>query len=351
MSGKVRTDSIAKVGAGVAIGIVVAWLIGTLLPFGGGTISVNSSPIATGDVVKVARALGPAVGTVVALESNGQDAIGSAFIIAHNRSVSYLLTNGHVVSGAKDLHVAMPNGETLSATLVGADNFDDLAVISIADPHLPVAQFAKSADAQVGETVVAIGSPLGNAGSITAGVISALHRTIKAGGTSGGSETLQDVLQTDASIDPGNSGGPLSDLAGRVIGVNVAFAGSASRIGYSIPSDVAAPVAHRLIKGEKVQHPYLGIGYLTAIDAVQAGHPFNGPGVLVSQVQTNSPATTAGIKVDDILVAVDGVALDNGVTLGGLIQTKSVGDSVSLTLSRNGSQMTVNAKLAPRPGE
>ena len=189
----------------------------------------------------------------------------------------------------------MPGGKNLKAKVVGTDAFDDLAVISVADTSLPQAVFGKSADLKVGEQVVAIGSPLGNDGSVTVGVISALHRTISAGsGTSTSAETLQDVLQTDASINPGNSGGPLADMQGRIIGINVAVAGNTSRIGFSIPSDVAQNVAQALIARQPVKHPFLGISYLTAIDATESGQPFTGPGVLVTKVVDATPAASAG---------------------------------------------------------
>jgi putative serine protease PepD len=351
--GKLWRSRGALAGAGFAAGALIAVLVITLVPNGNvASITVNDGDLPHGSAVDVAKALGPTVGTVIATEPGGENAIGSGFVIAHTRSLSYLLTNQHVVSGAQSVHVAMPNGQTDTATVVGSDAFDDLAVISVPDPKLPVAQFGKSSTLRVGQTVIAIGSPLGNTGSVTQGVISALHRTIKAGSSSGNSsETLQDVLQTDAAIDPGNSGGPLADAAGRVIGVNVAYAGSNNRIGYSIPSDLADVVAQRLIKGQKVQHPFLGISYLTGTDAVQSGRGFDGPGVLVTQVQAKSPAESAGIKVDDIIVAVDGTDIDNGQTLGGLISTKKVGQTVSFRINRKGSASTVQATLIERPGE
>jgi S1-C subfamily serine protease len=160
---------------------------------------------------------------------------------------------------------------------------------------------------------------------------------------------LQDVLQTDASINPGNSGGPLADTSGRVIGVNVAIAGSANNIGFSIPSDIAQSVAQELINHQKVGHPFLGINYETAIDATESGHGFDGIGVLVTTVSSGSPADKAGFKVDDILQAVDGVAIDNGQTLGGLIQKHHVGDTVKFTVKRGGSTQDLTATLVDRP--
>jgi S1-C subfamily serine protease len=325
-------------------------------------ILVNDQPTSSsgtssgdgGDAVRVAQNLGPAVGTIIAKQGTGTGtgsaSLGSGVVIARDSSNSYLITNNHVVDGAKSLDLVMPGGKNLKATVVGTDPFDDLAVISVADTTLPQAVFGKSADLKVGEQVVAIGSPLGNDGSVTVGVISALHRTIQAGsGTSTSAETLQDVLQTDASINPGNSGGPLADMQGRIIGINVAIAGNTNRIGFSIPSDVAQNVAQALIARQPVKHPFLGISYLTAIDATESGQPFTGPGVLVTKVVDGTPASAAGFHSGDVLVAVNGVDIDNGQTLGGLIQQYKVGDSVSFTVRRGSDTLKLQATLTERP--
>ena len=236
------------------------------------------------------------------------------------------------------------------AKLVGTDPLDDIAVVSVPSTSLPQATFGTSAKLSVGDSVIAIGSPLGDQGSVTVGVISALHRTITAGGEAGSSsETLEDVLQTDASINPGNSGGPLADTAGNVVGVNVATAGNATNIGYSIPADLARYVAETLIAHQKVQHPFLGVDYLTSIDAIENGTGFDGPGVYVKMVSAGTPAAKAGFTAGDILVAIDGVAIDNGVTLGGLIQPHKVGDIIACTVRRGGRTITLNATLVERP--
>ena len=305
----------------------------------------------TGNAVAVAEQLGPAVGTIIARQSGTSASLGTGFVVGHGSSVSYLLTNNHVVTGSSDLHVLMPNGNSYAATLVGADSLDDLAVVSVPDGGLPIATFGDSSQLKVGQSVIAIGSPLGNQGSVTSGVISALHRTINAGSQdSSSSETLQDVLQTDASINPGNSGGPLADVEGRVVGVNVAIAGNANNIGYSIPANLARDVASQLVAHQKVQHPFLGIGYRDAIAAIEAGQGFNGPGVLVTTVSPNTPASQAGFQSNDILVAVDGVEIENGATLGGLIQGKHVGQQVQFSVRRGSQTLTLTATLEERPG-
>jgi serine protease Do len=279
----------------------------------------------------------------------GASSLGSGFVIARGGGVSYMVTNNHVVSGARDLHVVMPNGGLFTATLVGADSLDDLAVVSVPSDSLPLATFGDSSALHVGEQVVAIGSPLGNQSSVTQGVISAKHRTISAGNGGASTETLEDVVQTDASINPGNSGGPLADVDARVVGVNVAVAGGANNIGYAIPSNVAREVATQLMEHQPVQHPFLGIGYLDSIDAVEAGRGFSGPGVLVTTVRDGTPAAQAGFQNGDILQAINGTAIDNGETLGGLIQDKHVGDKITCTVKRGSQMLTLTATLEERP--
>jgi len=134
-----------------------------------------------------------------------------------------------------------------------------------------------------------------------------------------------------------------------VVGVNVAIAGNSTNIGYSIPSDLARQVASALIAHQKVQHPFLGIGYLDAISAIEAGRGFNGAGVLITTVSPNTPAAQATVQTGDILVAIDNVAIDNGQTLGGLIQSKQVGQSITLTIKRGGQTLMLHATLEERP--
>lgn len=341
--------------AGALLGVSLTAVI--ILPRRGSPVAevhvdTGPAPSSGSAAVPVASKLGPSVGTVVASLANNRYGEGSGFVVAHGQGVSYLETNNHVVNGALALHVAMPNGRSLTATLVGADRLDDLAVLSVPIADLPVATFGDSSVLTVGQSVVAIGSPLGNTGSVTTGVISALHRTVQAGAQGGTeTETLQDVLQTDASINLGNSGGPLADLQARVVGVNVALetTNGSTNIGYSIPGNVALTVAKQLIAHEKVDHPYLGIAYQTSVQALEAGHGFDGSGVYVNTVQTGGPAAAAGFQVGDVLVAVNGNNIDNGQTLGGLLQGARVGDSVRCTVKRGPQTLTLNATLIERP--
>jgi serine protease Do len=351
---------------GLALGAFAAVLTGargstTTITSSGGKLAISTTPLsanAAGSAVSVAAALDPAVATIVVQTSvtdrfggtSTGTAEGSGFVITNSGGLSYLLTNNHVVSGASSLQVILSDGTTLPGAVVGTDALDDLAVVSVQSGRLPQVVFGSSAQLKVGQAVVAIGSPLGNQNSVTQGVISALHRSITAGDSSGASsENLSDVLQTDAAINPGNSGGPLADLAGRVVGVNVATSSNGSNVSFSIPSDEAQAVAQDLIAHRTVQHPYLGIGFLTPLDAAEAGRSFSGPGVLITQVAAGSPADSGGLRVDDVITAVDGTTLDASQTLGGVIGRHKVGDAVKLTVRRGAQTLTITATLVQRP--
>lgn len=357
-----RARRLVTLVAALAAAAVGGGIVGTRIA-GGGTTAASSSPhlsVASttpvsgvaGSVVAVAAKVTPAVATIVASGAgqSGQTSLGSGFVVSSSGHVSYVLTNDHVVDGASQLVVIMPTGKSFAGTVVGTDPLDDLAVVSIPVSGLLTVTFGSSSDVQLGEAVVAIGSPLGNEDSVTAGVISALHRTITAGDGSGRSaETLSDVLQTDAAINPGNSGGPLVDMAGRVIGVNVATSSAGTNLSFSIPSDRARVVAQALIAHTPVDHPFLGIGFETPLEAAEAGRPFSGPGVRVVQVLARSPAASAGFAVGDLLISIDGVPIDAQHTVGSLILQHHVGDLVHAQVERNGLSLTLTARLEERP--
>jgi len=301
------------------------------------------------DAVHVAQILGPAVGMVIVNTSAGT-AEGTGFVISSVGGISYLLTNNHVVEGGTKVQVLMPDGRHYVATVQGTDPQEDVGVVKVTDT-LPVAAFADSTKVLVGQPVVAIGSPLGNQGSVTVGVISALHRTLTAvgGGRGTPGENLPDVLQTDAPINPGNSGGPLADAAGRVVGMNTAASTTANSIGYAIPSLVAKRIAEDLIAGRKPGHPYLGVCYKPIEVALADGANINGYGLEVTKALSGTPADRAGLKGGDVIEKVDGVDLNNGQTLGGVLQLHSPGDQVKLNGLRGTSAMDFTVTLGDRP--
>ncbi|MEO8744212.1 MAG: trypsin-like peptidase domain-containing protein [Candidatus Dormibacter sp.] len=312
---------------------------------------VSPAPVASGgfDPAHVVQVLGPAVAELIVTTAAG-GGIGSGFVIAHQDGASYLVTNNHVVANATKVIVLMPDGRHFNAMVQGTDPIQDIAVVKVNDGSLPLAQFGDSTKLVVGQQVVAIGSPLGNQTSVTAGIISALHRTIStsANGTTA-AETLPDVMQTDAAINPGNSGGPLADADGNVIGVNTAGNSSGQGIGYAIPSLIAKRIAQDLIAGRKPGHPYMGVCYEPQDAFLSGGHDLPGYGVLVTAALPGGPAAKAGLQAGDLIEKVDGVALNNGQTLGGAIQPRSPGDTVQLTVLRGTSTKTVPLTLADRP--
>lgn len=315
-----------------------------------GSIPINSSPAptvtaTTFDPSHVAEVLGPAVGVVIVSTSRGA-AEGSGFVVLNQGGFSYMVTNNHVVEGATRVSVLMPDGRHFTSSVQGTDPQGDIAVVKIPDASLPRAEFGDSSKLVVGQRVVAIGSPLGNQGSVTQGVISALHRTITAG--SGRSvETLPDVIQTDAAINPGNSGGPLADAGGRVIGVNTAGATNASGIGYAIPSLVVKRLAEALIAGRQPGHPYLGVCTTSQAAALANGRDFAGYGAIVDKLLPNGPAERV-LKTGDVIEKVDGVALVNGQTLPGLLEIHDPGQKVTLTVLRGSSTTDVQVTLGDK---
>ena len=255
-----------------------------------------------------------------------------------------IVTASHVVSGATAISVRFSNGTTAKATLVGSDPSSDTAVIkvSISPDKLTPLALADSSKVEPGEGVVAIGSPFGYAESISAGVVSAVGRDIEAPN----GYSIPNAIQTDAAINHGNSGGPLIDSSAKVIGVNVQIAtdgqngaGANAGVGFAVPSNTVKAVADDLIGGRAVQHPYLGISVGDA----------SGAGAEVGTVRAGSPAASAGLHSGDVIVSVDGTKVEDASQLTALISGHRPGDSLRLTVQRNGSTRTIVAKLGTRP--
>lgn len=301
------------------------------------------------DPQRVAAILGPAVATVI-VTSGRSTSEGSAFSVASQGGTTYMVTNNHVVAGGGRVQVVFLDGRHFAVTVKGTDPIGDVAVLAVPETGLPLATFADSTRLQVGQPVVAIGSPLGQQGSVTSGIISALHRNITAGGTiAGPSENLPDVLQTDAAINPGNSGGPLADAEGHVVGVNTASDRGAANVGFAIPSLLVKRLADDLIAGRKPGHPFLGVGLEEEVDALAKGDPIPSYGTYIVSVVSGSAADQAGLRKGDVIEKVDGIALVNGETLGGILQLHEPGDHVKLTILRNGAGQDLDAVLGDRP--
>jgi S1-C subfamily serine protease len=306
------------------------------------------------DASHAAQVLGPSVGLIIATGSGsrGGTAEGSGFAFSAQSGTSYMLTNNHVISGANRVQVVMPDGRHFVGSVQGADQLNDVAVLKVND-NLPVAQFADSTRLQVGQPVVAIGSPLGSQGfgSVTSGVISALHRTLTGvgGGPSTSSENLADVLQTDAPINQGNSGGPLGDGNGRVVGMNTASSTNATGIGFAIPSAILQRVAQSLVQGKTPGHAYVGICTQSVEDALASGQDVNGYGVVVQKTLSGTPAEKAGIQGGDVIEKVDTTDLNNGQTLGGVLQLHNPGDTIKVNALRGGNSVNFSVTLGDKP--
>ncbi len=282
--------------------------------------------------------------SVVAISTS--DAEGSGVVLTAD---GYILTNNHVVADATNntVEVSFAGSGTAKATIVGTDPKTDLAVVKASGVSgLTTAKFGNSDSLQVGDTVLAIGSPLGLEGSVTAGIVSALNRTIDESGQTGtGGTTIAGAIQTDAAINPGNSGGALVDMAGEVIGINTAIATSGNSqgnigVGFAIPGNKANTVAQALIKGQKVSHPYIGVHIGTAT---------GNTGAKVSSVVSGSPAEQAGLQVGDLIVKAGNIDIHTSDDLLNIVQAGKVGDRLQLTIERGGSQRTLTLTLGETP--
>ena len=268
--------------------------------------------------------------------SGSQQAQGSGFVYD---SAGHVVTNDHVVDGASSISVKFWNGASYKATVVGTDPSTDLAVLKVDAPASVLHPLAldDSSSVQVGQAVVAIGSPFGLEETVTAGIVSALHREM----TAPNNFTITDSIQTDAAINHGNSGGTLLDLAGKVIGVTAQIesdSGGNDGVGFAIPSDTVRSIASQLISSGGVQHAYLGVGIATASN-----------GVRLTEVRSGTPAARAGLQVGDVITAVDGKHVADATALTSAIDANRPGDTVALTYLRAGKTTTVTVKLAKRP--
>ena len=263
-----------------------------------------------------------------------------------------IVTNNHVVEDATEVTVAFASGERSDAEVVDTDPLTDVAVLRVDRDGLPAATFAAELPA-VGELAIAIGNPLGYESTVTAGIVSGLHRSIP--GDPAETRALVDLIQTDAAISPGNSGGALVDASGRVIGVNVAYIPPAARavsIGFAIPAATVSAVVEQLLDSGEVQHAFLGVIPATLTPEVAERFELDvDRGVVVMSVTSGSPAGDAGIEPGDIVVRSGSTPLESAGDLLGLLRRLSPGDELELTVVRDGDERTVTARLEDRPAE
>ena len=304
-------------------------------------------------VVQVAKNVGPAVvgitnKAVVQDMFYGKvevEGVGSGVIF---RNDGYIVTNYHVIEEAKELIVSLADGNSVNGTLVGADEMTDIAVVKIDAKDLPTAHFGNSDEIMVGEPVVAIGNPMGLEfqGSVTVGVISALNRTLDL------NDKRFKLIQTDAAISPGNSGGALVNYDGEVIGINSAKIAKSGveGIAFSIPSNTVQYVINELMEKGYVARPYLGVTIFDKPTAARYGYQLNiNKGVYVFRVALDSPAGRAGNQRGDIILRIDGKEVNSVNAIRADIAARKVGDTVTVVFDRDGVEQTIELVLQEMP--
>jgi S1-C subfamily serine protease len=278
--------------------------------------------------------------------------VGSG-VIYH--SDGWIVTNKHVVEGGDQLTVELKDGRQFPGRVYGIDTLTDLAIVKVDAAGLPMAQIGSADGLKIGQKVIAIGSPLGTYSfSVTQGIVSGKGRSIQVDG----GERLNNLIQTDAAINPGNSGGPLVDTPGTIVGINTAIASDANGIGFAIPIDIARPILEQALRGEQLARPWIGIRF-ESVD-LQLKQRANLPvenGALVTAggqgeaVVADSPAATAGLQEGDIIVAIEGIAVDQEHPLDALLVRFAPGRTINLSVLRAGQTVQMPVTLGTRPGD
>ncbi len=348
----------ARVSVGLAVGMaLIAGAVGGIagnLANGSSLFDSQVNLVATNNAVErapesVAAIASRVLPSVVSISTRSRSGAGTGtgFVI---RSDGYILTNNHVVENVArggSLNVSFNDGKVVRGKIVGVNPAYDLAVIKVTRTGVPALQFGNSDSVQVGDSVIAIGSPLGLSGTVTSGIISAKNRAVTAGADQGESSFIN-ALQTDAAINPGNSGGPLVDRTGAVVGVNTAiatlgsFSGQTGSIGlgFAIPINQARRTAEELIKTGKSSYPILGVSVDTN---------YGESGALITSVSPGGPADEAGIQEGDIILNLDGRVITNPDELIVAIRNRAPGDRVSITVKREEVTKVVKATLVAAP--
>lgn len=313
-------------------------------------ITIENSDNANAITVAAHNAMNSVVGiTTVSVQQFGflqqeVDGVGSGVIVNSN---GYILTNSHVVSNgnAKDIKVLFENGDEKKGEVLWSDPLLDLAVVKVDATNLPVAKLGDSDELLIGETVIAIGNPLGLEfqSTVTSGIISGLHRSINADGN-----IIEDLIQTDASINPGNSGGPLLNNKGEVIGINTAKIRNGEGLGFAIPINSVKPVIEQIIESGTYQTVLMGI---TGVDVElyerQLGVDLSADkGAIIIEVAANSPADKAGLIAGDVITKIDDTEIDGMSQLKKTLYNYKKGDKAKLSILRNGNEKNINIEFS-----
>ncbi len=335
-----------------------------------GAVEIQETAVTASDIADMVEQASPAIVGVVNIqqqqtgqgyyypfeqqsqEESVESGIGSGVIFKVEGNTAYVVTNNHVIEGSDQIEIALSSGEKTSAELVGADALTDLAVLKMDAEYVEaVLEFGDSSVVRAGEEVIAIGNPLGleYAGSVTQGIVSAVDRAVSVE-TSAGNWDLN-TIQTDAAINPGNSGGALMNAQGQVIGINSLKISDddVEGIGFAIPSNDAVPIINEIMETGKVNRPYLGIG-LASLEEIPQYYLQSLPeevegGVVITSVQEGSAASYAGLQVQDVIVAVNGTAVENSTDFRKNLYSLKPGDTADLTVYSSGKEKTVKVTL------
>lgn len=347
MSQKIR--DILLVISSVFIGVIATLLVIHFVPIKTDIVEKTVSEVTITESDTIKTGVEKIYNAVVVIESyKGSKLAGSGtgFVYKKNGDKGYIITNYHVISGATTVKVVNANNESVEAKILGGDEYEDIAVLSIdVDSVLGVAEIGSSEDASIGDTLFTVGTPVGSEymGTVTKGILSGKDRTVTVELDNNSSYIMQ-VLQTDAAINPGNSGGPLCNINGQVIGVNSLklVQDTIEGMGFAIPIELVMTSVDRLEKGEKIVRPVLGIESLDA-DNTYALYRNNilldediDSGIVIINVVDNSPAAAAGFTKGDVILEIEGNKITDGAHLKYILYKYTVGDTIKITYYRDG---------------
>jgi len=339
----------------VSISLVVAGCVGNSTSFASGYLSVDENIGPELSNQELVAEVAPAVVSIVVetvsynwfWQAVPQTGAGSGIIISPD---GYIVTNNHVVEGANKVTVTLSDGNTFEASVVGTDAQTDLAVVKIDASDLSYLHFLSNSLGQLSvlDPVIAVGNALALPGgpTWTTGVVSNLGRSIQ----EDTGVVLNDIIQTDAAINAGNSGGPLLDEAGQVVGINVAIASNAENIGFAISTDTAIPVVESLIAEGKVVRPWLGVSVTTVTPTIQQYYNLSvSAGALITNVASGSPADKAGLRAGDVITKIGDEDINTAAELSPAIGSHQIGDQIEIVYYRGNAQQVVSATLEESP--
>ena len=339
------------------IGISLTLLVVYYIPDSSGETKVVEEVVTINESDTIAPAVKKVYDSVVTVLNYDRSlqATGTGFVYKTDDDYGYILTNHHVIADARKIEVTNMQEVTVEATLLGSDEYADLAVLRVdKDFVLQVATLGNSTDLEIGDTVFAVGTPIDVKyyGTVTKGIISGINRTVPVT-LENGDEFMMEVLQTNTAINPGNSGGPLVNMQGEVIGINTLklVEDEIEGMGFAIPVEMATSVLERLENGEKIERPLLGISMIDANNQyalftykVYLDKDYT-KGVVVIDVEEGSPASAAGFQKDDVILKIDDVEIEDNTHLRYILYKYSIGDTIEIEYERNGELKTVEVKL------